>query len=247
MTHLPDARRDDEFIKIFRRSPFDHIFAGLLQSRGAKVNKKDNKGYPPLLFAARIGEVSALTWLKTFKADMNARDNLGSSALHVAAINGRLDAVRWLLRSTAGGGAGLDPNARNKIGATPLHWVVDSKEFNRPMLEILIKHGADPNAITVGGWRPIDFANNRINSGWRGEYSDIIGWLKQQNAGEDSKQAHTEEKRRLQPRDWNPGTPRQLVACPGGNDKNRQKVSADIFSAKNTFVKQKHNNQEDED
>ena len=226
MTHLPDARRDDEFIKIFRRSPFDHIFAGLLQSRGANVNKKDSKGYSPLLFAARIGEVSALTWLKTFKADMNARDNLGSSALHVAAINGRLDAVRWLLRSTAGGGAGLDPNARNTIG---------------------VNHGADPNAITVGGWRPIDFANNRINSGWKGEYSDIIGWLKLQNAGEDSKQAHTEEKRRLQPRDWNPGTPRQLVACPGGNDKNRQKVSADIFSANNTFVKQKHNNQEDED
>ena len=229
---LPDRRRDDEFIKIFRRAPFDHIFAGLLLSRGANVNSKANDGYSPLLFAARIGEVSAMSWLKARKADMHATDKLGSSALHVACINGKVDAVRWLLEV-----ARLDPNVTNTIGATPFHWVVDSKTFNQPMLEILIQYGADPNSVTVGGWRPIDFAENRKNSGWDGDYSKIVNWLNLKNAGEYSSKAAKAEKLNLKPRDWNPGTPRQLVCSKEGNNLNRQKTSADVFSDKNQFQK----------
>ena len=232
MTHLPDNRRDDEFVKIFRRTPFDHIFAGLLHSRGANVDKKDSKGWSPLLFSARIGEVAALSWLKMFKANMNATDNLGSSALHVASINGNLKAITWLLQNTQ-----IDPNCTNTIGATPLHWCVDMKKFNQPVLEVLINFGANPNAVTVGGWRPIDFARNREMSGWNGDYTKIVHWLTKKNAGDQIDGSG--HKKLLIHRDWNPGTPRQLVPCPGGNNQNRQAVSADIFSAHNQFAKVK--------
>ena len=240
MAFLPDNRRDDEFIKIFRRSPFDHIFAGLLKQRGAKCNQQDKKGYYPFLFAARLGDVKALSWLKTHKANLECVDNLGSSALHIAAINGRLEAVRWLLRNTK-----LGPNPRNKIGATPLHWCVDTKEFNRPMLDALMDAGADPNAITVGGWRPIDFANNRRNNGWNGEYQTIINYLNSKGAGEHSQVAAEEKKVSLQHRDWNIGTPRELIPCPQGNNNKRQNVSADIFSERNVF-KTTNNQEEDQ-
>ena len=112
MAFLPDNRRDDEFIKIFRRLPFDHIFAGLLHTRGACVSQKDKKGYSPVLFSARIGNVQALSWLQVRGADLEAVDNLGSSALHIAAINSNIDAVAWLLQHTR-----LGPNPKNKIGS----------------------------------------------------------------------------------------------------------------------------------
>jgi hypothetical protein len=237
MAFLPDNRRDDEFRKIFRRIPFDHIFAGVLKSRGANVNLKDRKGYSPLLFSSRLGDVKALSWLKTHRANLEEVDPLGSSALHIAAINGRLEAVEWLLRHTK-----LGANPRNTIGATPLHWCVDAKVFNKPMLDLLINAGADPNAITVGGWRPIDFANNRRNSGWKGEYDTIVRWLEEQGAGDVSLIAMREKKKSLKHRDWNIGSPRELIPCADGNDGNRQKVSADIFSERNVFG----NNQEED-
>ena len=112
MAFLPDNRRDDEFIKIFRRLPFDHIFAGLLHTRGACINQKDSKGYSPVLFSARIGNVQALSWLQVRGADLEAVDTLGSSALHIAAINSNLDTVAWLLQYTK-----LGPNPKNKIGS----------------------------------------------------------------------------------------------------------------------------------
>ena len=118
MAFLPDNRRDDEFIKIFRRLPFDHIFAGLLHTRGACINQKDSKGYSPVLFSARIGNVQALSWLQVRGADLEAVDTLGSSALHIAAINSNLDTVAWLLQYTK-----LGPNPKNKIGSFFLFFV----------------------------------------------------------------------------------------------------------------------------
>ena len=215
--YLPDNRRDEEFIRCFRRPRFDGIFARLLVTRGADPNRKDRSGWCPVLYASRVGNVSALTFLKVNKADLSARENLGSSALHVAAINGREGAVRWLLKHSD-----LGPNPVNKIGATPMHWCVDCKKMNAGMLELLYASGADLNAFTVGGWRPIDFAMNRVTSGWAGDFHEIVNWLRHKNAAGDP----PPDPKALPKVPYDPLEERTLKPCLDGNEKNRVKGNA---------------------
>ena len=216
--YLPDSRRDDEFLRCFRRKGrFDHIFASLLHARGADPDRKDKKGWPPVLFSARKNSVEGLSWLKSKGANLSARDNLGSSALHVAAIGSNIEAVKWLLRESD-----LGPDPKNSIGATPLMWAIDQKEFNREIMDTLEAGGADLHAITVAGWRAIDFANNRKQSGWNGDYSLSIAWLQERGAAGDAPQRAKAPK----PKWWEKGDKRMLKTCKDGNDVLRVKTSA---------------------
>ena len=107
--------------------------------------------------------------------------------------------------------------------------------------------GADLNSVTVGGWRPIDYAINHSNSGWQGNFQKIISWLEKHGAGVNSLIAAVTKKESLKHRWWNSGDEmtRELVPCVDGNDKKRQNVSANIFSTNNIF-KSSRNQQEDQ-
>ena len=62
---------------------------------------------------ARSQELARL--LKSSDVDVNACDPFGRSALELAASRGAAGCVHLLLRHRA------DPNARNRLGRTPLH------------------------------------------------------------------------------------------------------------------------------
>jgi hypothetical protein len=218
--YLPDGRRDDEFLRVFRRKGrFDHIFASLLHQRGADPDRKDRKGWAPVLFSARKDSIEGLSWLKSVGANLDARDDLGTSALHVAAIQSNVKSVKWLLEH-----AGLGPDPKNSIGATPLHWAIDQKTFNREIMDALEAGGADLHAITIAGWRAIDFANNRQQSGWNGDFSLSIAWLKERGAADDAPL----RAKLLKPKWFKKGDEktRMLKTCKDGNERLRVKTSA---------------------
>ena len=220
--YLPDRRRDDEFLRVFRRKgKFDHIFATLLYQRGADPDRKDRngKGWPPVLYSARKNSIEALSWLKSNGANLEARDTLSTSALHVAAIQSNFEAVKWLLEHS-----GLGPDPRNSIGATPLHWAIDQKTFNREIMDCLEDGGADLHAITIAGWRAIDFAENRQKSGWNGDFSLSIAWLRERGAAGDAPPRAKLPK----PKWFKPGDAktRMIKTCVDGNEKLRVKTSA---------------------
>ncbi len=218
--YLPDGRRDDEFLRVFRRKGrFDHIFATLLYQRGADPDRKDRKGWAPVLFSARKNSIQGLSWLKSVGADLCARDNLGTSALHIAAIQSNVESVKWLLEHS-----GLGPDPKNSIGATPLHWAVDQKIFDREIMDTLEAGGADLHAITVAGWRAIDFAQNRQQSGWNGDFSLSIAWLRERGAADDAP-----PRAKLPKPKWfknGDEKTRMLKTCTDGNELNRVKTSA---------------------
>jgi ankyrin repeat protein len=110
---------------------------------------------------------------------VTGQDSGGSTLLHHAAAFGTLATMRLLLEH------GADPNAKNRLSSTPLHWAVqdeakvrlllsrgahiDSKTYdgrtplflaasqpdNVAVLRLLLARGADPNAATMVGRTPL--------------------------------------------------------------------------------------------
>ena len=83
---------------------------------------------------------------------------VGDTSLHLAAAALRPDEARLLLR------AGADPNAKNRRGATPLHYACDprprsvvpwSRESQARMISLLVEHGADLERVDRGGATPL--------------------------------------------------------------------------------------------
>ena len=75
-----------------------------------------------------------------------------SNDIFLAAKNGNIGAVRQHLAS------GVDVNAKDDSGWTPLHWAA-SKVHNKTA-KLLIKEGADVNAVNKDGLSPLDYAEN---------------------------------------------------------------------------------------
>jgi ankyrin repeat protein len=69
---------------------------------------------------------------------MDERDPFHGERLHFAAQDGDLGQVRRLLSE------GLDINAFDDLGKTPLHYAVEKERFE--VAQYLIEHGADVNA-----------------------------------------------------------------------------------------------------
>ena len=51
---------------------------------------------------------------------------------------------------------GADPNARNDMGWTPLHYACQIDSRDEDMVALLLKHGADPNTADNRGLVPLD-------------------------------------------------------------------------------------------
>lgn len=78
------------------------------------LNRKDDRGYAPLHYAAANGRATDIALALRKGANPNVRDSAGNTPLHLAAQSGSTAAVALLLR----GGARV--NAKNKNGDTPL-------------------------------------------------------------------------------------------------------------------------------
>ena len=100
----------DKFYDAIRRD--DAAAVQKLQSAGASVNVKDNRGGTPLMYAATVGSEAMMRRLLDAGADVNAKNAFDATALMLAADSFPL--VKLLVEH------GADVNARSKAGHTPL-------------------------------------------------------------------------------------------------------------------------------
>ncbi|MCE5231121.1 ankyrin repeat domain-containing protein [bacterium] len=105
-------------------------FAQMLEELGA--------GMPPLLFAAKSGDLKAVQDLLKKGADVKTRDDQGETALHLAVNGGHQDIAEALLT------AGAEIDAKDDIGRTPLAIAVE--RGHSQLANFLISRGADVNA-----------------------------------------------------------------------------------------------------
>ena len=93
-------------------------------------------GYTPLLFAARVGDLSSAKLLVAAGADVNDQPPYGTSAIVVAAHSGHGDVAVFLLEQDA------DANAAD-AGYTALHAAILHKDA--ALVRALLDHGASPD------------------------------------------------------------------------------------------------------
>ncbi|MEA3212139.1 MAG: hypothetical protein QOE70_5196 [Chthoniobacter sp.] len=105
-------------------------------------------GVPPLLMAVTRGDPAIVRVLLDHRADVNALGPEGETALCRAAILGSGDLVRLLIERGANVNARFSPTNR-----TPAH-VAAARGFV-PLLNLLLAHGADPEAKDRAGFTPL--------------------------------------------------------------------------------------------
>lgn len=116
----------------------------LLVERGAVVAAVDSKGRTALHFAAERGQAAAIEYLAETTADLNATDNDGHTPLLISALRGQESAVDALCVA----GADMSCRAMSSLCDEPDSFAaLDIASFhgNVSMMEMLLKHGADPN------------------------------------------------------------------------------------------------------
>lgn len=78
----------------------------------------------------------------------------GQTPLHLAIANGNRSLVEWLIER------GADPNVRNERGQPAIFGALTATyDYGRPILTILIEHGADVNATAADGSTPLHAAS----------------------------------------------------------------------------------------
>ena len=169
--------------------------ARALIDHGADISLSSTSGFTPLMWASRMGDRAAVDMLLDKGADINAvatgepaagdRANTGGSTpLLVATVRGHIDLAKHLLER------GADPNVA-AAGYTPLHYAagrwdgVDAFFYTdaRPaewavlrgvpedrkieLMEALLAHGADPNALMTA--EPPRYGFSLIQGSSRGQ------------------------------------------------------------------------------
>jgi uncharacterized protein len=83
---------------------------------------------------------------------VNAYAPDGFQALGLASYFGHLDVVDYLVKA----GAPINSPSRNELKATPIHSAAAAGQAK--IIELLLKHGADPNISEQGGFTPLHAA-----------------------------------------------------------------------------------------
>jgi len=100
---------------------------------------------------AMRGDVTALKSLLKQNPDVNAAQGDGHTALHWAAYRDDVEMARVLVE------AGAKAEAKTRVGdLTPL--LLAAKNGSAPMIELLVKAGADPNTPNANGTSPLMLA-----------------------------------------------------------------------------------------
>lgn len=142
-----------------------HGIASLLLAKGARVDAQDREGRTPMLAAAsnpNFKSMETASLLADHGANLNAKDGIGRTPLLWAATNRNYDLAKTLLEK------GANVSAVNNRSRTAVHLTVDSsnsrgggdqssapKKSREEMLQLLLQYGADANAASDGGWRPL--------------------------------------------------------------------------------------------
>jgi len=97
------------------------------------IDAKDHKGITCLGYAVGANRLNVTKLLMECKADATKVDGQGNTALHYAAAYGRKDLADYLI------GAGLQVNAKNSVGLTPL--AVASRNKQKVAVTFLTEKG----------------------------------------------------------------------------------------------------------
>ncbi|XP_051495478.1 DNA-binding protein RFXANK [Apus apus] len=114
------------------------------------VNKRDERGLTPLIWAAAFGEIETVRHLLQWGADPHALAKERESALSLASMGGYTDIVLMLLERN------VDINIYDWNGGTPLLYAVRGNHVK--CVEALLAHGADLTTEADSGYTPMDLA-----------------------------------------------------------------------------------------
>jgi ankyrin repeat protein len=138
----------------------------LLLHKGADVNARDNKGYSVLIYAAETAPSTARSdifhLLLNKGADPHASDKEGRTALmSVAGLGTEHEAIvlsmlKTLFRKH------VDINRKTSYGSTALTDAATAG--NAPVVQQLLEHGAQVDAIDDYGWTPLIWAIERVGT-----------------------------------------------------------------------------------
>ena len=149
--------RGDPPLSCVIRHPYGRVNAvRFLLEHGAQVNAIDSRFYTPLHYAANVGCPEVTQILLEHDADVTLQNDQGQVPLHLVSRSNffgtrdegkRLAVARLLL--LAGSCAGVDVNAQDLNGATPLHYALPK------IVQLLLDHGANAHAVDNQGRVPL--------------------------------------------------------------------------------------------
>ena len=151
------------------RTPLHHLallaFSGdeerpmerLLLKSGASVDARDKAQETPLHLASTVLNVGTAKVLLEHGANVKAENDRGLTPLHMISLSGSSPRpinngpifVHLLLEQSA------DVNARGMDQVTPLHLASSQQDFG--IARVLLKNGADVNAVSINGWNALHF------------------------------------------------------------------------------------------
>ncbi|NXV80556.1 RFXK protein, partial [Atlantisia rogersi] len=114
------------------------------------VNKPDERGFTPLIWAAAFGEIETVRHLLEWGANPHALAKERESALSLASMGGYTDIVTMLLERK------VDINIYDWNGGTPLLYAVRGNHVK--CVEALLARGADLTTEADSGYTPMDLA-----------------------------------------------------------------------------------------
>ncbi|XP_053228525.1 DNA-binding protein RFXANK [Podarcis raffonei] len=114
------------------------------------LNKPDERGFTPLMWAAAFGEIETIRSMLQWGADPHVLAKERESALSLASMGGYTDIVTLLLEKD------VDINTYDWNGGTPLLYAVRGNHVK--CIEALLAHGADLTTEADSGYTPMDLA-----------------------------------------------------------------------------------------
>ena len=127
------------------------------QEQGFQIEKKNSAGFTPLAVSLLMKKKKNAQTFIALGADLTARvGKLNSNLLHLAARADDETAIDAILK------AGIDINATNDRGETPLHIAAYFRSIHA--IELLIERGADRNAKDHLDRTPLHFAASHYDT-----------------------------------------------------------------------------------
>nr|XP_036852061.1 DNA-binding protein RFXANK isoform X2 [Manis javanica] len=114
------------------------------------INKPDEHGFTPLIWASAFGEIETVRFLLEWGADPHILAKERESALSLASTGGYTDIVGLLLERD------VDINIYDWNGGTPLLYAVRGNHVK--CVEALLARGADLTTEADSGYTPMDLA-----------------------------------------------------------------------------------------